>query len=862
MKLRRLWLTTALLALLASTTGAIAPAAAAAKPTTTNATTVAAPQAIAPKVPNGSAPPGSASWTSFHHDRARSGYDSNEGLFSSMGLGWTNSNLIGDIYAEPLVYKTTVYIVTEDNYLYALQDTTGAVLWSRHFATPMNSSSLPCGNITPHVGITGTPVIDTSLNRIYTVGMVSSGHYWLWGVDLSSHSLLVNHLVDPANLDITKAQGQRGALGLSQGLVYIPYGGRAGDCFSPLNHTYYGIVLGARETDGVVLYKFQTNGTGSVWAAGGESIDSTGHVYVAIGNGSAPDSERVFKLNPNLSRQNSWVPANQSSLDSADADVGSIIPQLVGGGDVFQNGKTGDGYLLGSSLAQQQGPTHVCTGVTSDASFGAAAYWAPYIYVPCSNGLYVMQQTGNTFAEAWHYTTGSPDVSSPIVAGGNVIFIDHSLDTLVVLNATTGAPVASAQLGSTTHFGTPATGNGFVFAADIGAVHAFQLLGCTSANMSPDKASPQAVGTTVTFTATSTGCVAAPEYRFVLDGTPVGTTWGTATWAWNTSGLRPGVHGVGVWVRSTGSLAGYESWWLGTYTVTLPTCTSADASTLALSPVTQGAPVPWTGSALGCTNPEFRFFVLPPGGAWTLKREYGIASWTWDTTGLPSGTYQIGVWARQIGSGNAYDAYNYVTMVLGAFGTCVAKIGPQQTSPQAPGTNISVFGSSTNCTTPSYEFLLLPPGGVWTVKQPFGAGTWLWMTAGLPAGTYELGVWVKQAGSTRRYDAYALTVFTLKVPGTCTSATLTPSAASPQTPGTSITWTATSTGCSAARYEIWELIPPSATWVSKGPYTAGTTYTWNTTNLSGPYRWGVWARQNGSTRSYDTYAQTTFWVGT
>jgi hypothetical protein len=859
MKLRRLWLTTALLALLASTTVAIAPAAAATKPSTT--ANVSAPQTITPRVPNGSAPAASANWTTFHHDKARSGFDANEGLFTSLGAGWTNSSLIGDIYAEPLVYKSTVYVVTEDNYLYALQDTTGAVLWYRRFSSPMNAGGLPCGNISPHVGITGTPVIDTALNRIYMVGMVFTGHYVLWGVDLSSHSLKVSHVVDPANLDVTKAQGQRGALGISSGLVYIPYGGRAGDCFSPLHHTYYGIVLGARETDGAVLYRFQTNGTGSIWAAGGESIDSTNHVYVAIGNGTAPDSERVFKLNPNLSRQNSFVPANQAALDSADADVGSIVPQLVGGGDVFQNGKTGDGYLLNSSLANQQGPTHVCTGVSSDASFGAAAYWAPYIYVPCSNGLFAMQQTGNTFAEAWHYTTGSPDASSPIVAGGNVIFIDHSLDTLVVLNATTGAPVASAQLGSTTHFGTPATGNGFVFAADIGAVHAFQLLGCTSANMSPDVASPQPVGATVTFTATSTGCVAAPEYRFVLSGAPVGTTWGGNTWAWNTTGLKPGLYQVGVWVRSTGSTAGYESWWLGTYILTLGTCTSTQAMTLALSPVTPPAPVPFTGSASGCTNPEFRFWVEAPGGAWTLKRDYGSANWTWDTTGLATGTYQIGIWARQIGSANAYDAYNFATMVLAPFGTCIAKIGPGAASPQAPGTNISVFGSSNNCTTPSYQFLLMSPSGVWTVTQPFSTNaTWLWVTTGLPAGTYQLGVWVKQAGSTRKYDAYAITVFTLKV-NTCTSTTLTPSAASPQVAGTTIIWTATSTGCSAPRYEIWELVPPSTTWVSKGPYAAGTTNVWSTVVQAGPYQWGVWARQNGSARSYDTYAQTTFWVG-
>lgn len=173
MKLHRAWLLSALVAIVAFTTGGIFPAAAS-KPT-------AAPHATAAAV-------GGANWTTYHYDNARSGYDPSEPNFSALGTGWTQSNLIGDIYAEPLVYGTTVYVVTEDNWLYALRDTTGAVLWSKHLSTPMDASVLPCGNITPHVGITGTPVIDTSLNRIYMVGMVSTGHYVLWGVDLSTHT--------------------------------------------------------------------------------------------------------------------------------------------------------------------------------------------------------------------------------------------------------------------------------------------------------------------------------------------------------------------------------------------------------------------------------------------------------------------------------------------------------------------------------------------------------------------------------------------------------------------------------------------------------------------------------------------------
>jgi hypothetical protein len=47
-----------------------------------------------------------------------------------------------------------------------------------------------------------------------------------------------------------------------------------------------------------------------------------------------------------------------------------------------------------------------------------------------------------------------------------------------------------------------------------------------------------------------------------------------------------------------------------------------------------------------------------------MQRPYGGASWSWSTAGLASGTYQVGVWARQAGSTNSYDAYFIGTYTL------------------------------------------------------------------------------------------------------------------------------------------------------------------------------------------------------
>src|SRR5207245_5943241 len=142
--------------------------------------------------------------------------------------------------------------------------------------------------------------------------------------------------------------------------------GRAGDCNSPTGLPYRGVVIGARATDGALLYNFTANGGKSgIWAAGGAAVDGSGSVWVATGNGfgsggAPPDSEHVFKLNPNLTVAASWVPANQVQLDNNDQDVGSITPMLVGGGGELQSGKSGDAYLLDPTLGQVQGPTHVC----------------------------------------------------------------------------------------------------------------------------------------------------------------------------------------------------------------------------------------------------------------------------------------------------------------------------------------------------------------------------------------------------------------------------------------------------------------------------------------------------------------------
>ncbi len=714
-----------------------------------------------------------ANWLTYHHDNSRAGYDAGEPTFTTLNTAWTQSSLIGQIYASPLVYGGTVYVATEDNYIYALDaNNGGALLWSIALSTPMTASSLPCGNISPNVGITSTPVIDTSTNRIFAVGEVSTAHYVLWGVNLTTHLIDVNAVVDPSGetLDVVYAQGQRGALAVSQGVVYIPYGGRAGDCNSPLGAPYHGVVLGASVSTGAIVNTFTTNGSQKgIWAPGGESVDASGNVYVATGNGSGGtpnDSETTFELSPTLGVVHRWVPANQAALDSADADTGSIIPTLVGGGDVLQSGKSGDSYLLDSTLGQVQGPTHVCTGVTVDASYGAAAYLAPYIYIPCNNALYAVTQSGNTFASAWSFP--GLNATSPIIAGGAVLVLDGGGSTLYALNPTTGALITSVSTGSLTRFASPATGDGMVFVPGRNEIDAFNMGGCTSANMSGSVASPQPAGTGVTFTATATGCTT-PEFKFFLQ--PPGGSWtaqtafGANTWAWTTTGLGPGSYGVAVWARQTGSGAPYEAYWLGTYTLT-GSCSVVSITPSVASPQTPGTAVTFTVSAGGCPAAVFKWLALIPGrSGWVVIQDYPATgtgnTYSWAagaTSGSPQGIYQIGVWAKQTGSTNSYDAYTITTYTLLA--SCAnAALSAAPASPQANGT-VTVTATAAGCTGALFEFWVLAPGGGWVSQGAFSTTNTLSFNATAAArGQYRFGVWVKDPNSTNTYDSYAIITF-------------------------------------------------------------------------------------------------------
>ncbi len=434
---------------------------------------------------------GGGSWTEYHHDDAHTGYDTSAPTVGSIGptAGWVEHALDAEVYAEPLIFNGLVYAATLNDTVYALDQSTGTIVWSTHLGSPeTNSSAWLCGNVSPQ-GILGTPVIDTGAGRIYAAAFFSDHLYRVFGLDLATGAIVLTTPI-PAGIgtgfDWT-IQQQRGALGLSNGYVYVPFGGRAGDC-----GPYHGWVVGVPTSGSTSLTVFENTSTGAgMWSAGGVVIDDATHdVFVASGNAipcaGAQMSDSIIRLSPTLGSPTFFQPNDwQSNWCGPDSDLGSASLVLISSNLAFTAGKHGGGFLLdpanlGGTDGQlfptpkpaPYGQADVCFGNHSDATFGSFAYAAPFVYIECEgHGIVALNvNTGTPSFSVCSSTCGAPDwhaggtttYGPPIVAGGAVWAASNG-GGLSAFDAATGTQLFQSAGFGVNRFVTPAEAGGQVF---------------------------------------------------------------------------------------------------------------------------------------------------------------------------------------------------------------------------------------------------------------------------------------------------------------------------------------------------------------------------------------------------------------
>jgi hypothetical protein len=414
------------------------------------------------------------SWTVYHGNALGTGADLSGVTFSPPNHAWTSPVLDGQVYGEPLEATGRVYVATENDTIYALAANTGAVLWSRHVATPVPSGDLPCGDISPTVGITGTPVLDVGRGEIFAVADTWNGStpaHVLVGLSMYNGLTLMTQAVDPGQGQNPAAILQRTGLNLSNGNVVFGYGGNDGDC-----STYSGWVASVPENGGTPgFYQAVPLGhDGAVWMGGAApEVDSAGNIWVATGNGSSSMpydfSDSVLELPPGLNpRSQFFAPTTWSSDNAGDQDLGSSPPALLSNGTALQVGKSSHAYLLNqASLGGNTSspPTISACGSNSD---GGDAISGTVVYVPCGSGLEAIQTS--PLGVAWQTSSGAH--GPPITAGGLVWSIGGS--SLYGLNPANGQSLEQVSVGSqANHFPTPSVGDGLLLAPNSDQVVAF-----------------------------------------------------------------------------------------------------------------------------------------------------------------------------------------------------------------------------------------------------------------------------------------------------------------------------------------------------------------------------------------------------
>jgi hypothetical protein len=329
-------------------------------------------------------PPGSTvDVTTYHYDNLRTGENTHEATLTHGNVNASQFGLLGAIPvdghvdAQPLFLsgvaiagqgtKNVLYVVTEHDSVYAFDadSVSGAsvtTLWHRSMLATGETSSddRGCGQVTPEIGITSTPVIDRTRNAIYLVAVskTSGGKYIhrFHALDLTTGQELFG-----GPTTITATYPGTGANSSNGNVVFDPaqYNERPGllQIGSTIFTTWGSHCDGGPYTSWVMAYSADTlhqtgvinmvpNGNeGGIWMAGAApGADASGNIYFIIGNGDFGTTldSNGFPANKNcgncfakisstlpLALKDYFTPLNTVAESNADTDFGSGGPLLL-----------------------------------------------------------------------------------------------------------------------------------------------------------------------------------------------------------------------------------------------------------------------------------------------------------------------------------------------------------------------------------------------------------------------------------------------------------------------------------------------------------------------------------------------------
>jgi PQQ enzyme repeat len=306
-----------------------------------------------------------------------------------------NATLAGTVWASALyiedgpAHKGVIIAVASSNNVYALDETTGAAVWTHNLGAPGNGGACDKGEF----GIRSTPIVDMATRTIYVSGAIGPGAVSRWEVHALSVDdgspraggwpVVIDGKISSGGLAFAPApHNQRGALSLVGGILYVPFGGADGDC-----GVYHGWVVAIDTKTPTNVAAWATRGQGgAIWAAGGMASDGNG-VFAPTGNGfggglTNQDSESIVRVTGmavvNLATDK-FTPADWRAIDAGDDDIGATstvvidVPGATPSSYVVGASKVGHVYFV-NTKGMSQSVEHVVAGMTHSMRTGLASY--------------------------------------------------------------------------------------------------------------------------------------------------------------------------------------------------------------------------------------------------------------------------------------------------------------------------------------------------------------------------------------------------------------------------------------------------------------------------------------------------------
>ncbi len=381
--------------------------------------------------------------------------------------------------------------------------TTGALAspWT-NYGTCCSANETFYGN---PMGIVGTPVVDTSTNKLYVVYATNTPTQVLARIDITTGSVEDSVVIAGSSGGVTYATAdaaQTTALALSPDgtKVYMGFSG-----WENGHSPDHGWVMAYNTSTLVQIAAFCTTPGGiygNVWMSrAAPAVDASGNVYVVTGNGdyngTTQYGQSLLKFNASLSLTDWFTPANYAATNAVDADFGSGRALLISGTNlVVAAGKDFQAFIIDATCMghlQDSGPCSYQTFKTNAAgtpaaftgSFGSL-FMNHVLYLPLTTGpLYAFTETAGTFNTTPTFTTatsfgghngqiaGSANGASTglIWATTSALstFVTKRAGTLRALRASDGVEVWNSDgravdaLGSLSKFTNPTIANGRVW---------------------------------------------------------------------------------------------------------------------------------------------------------------------------------------------------------------------------------------------------------------------------------------------------------------------------------------------------------------------------------------------------------------